>query len=175
MKVYAVLDKSGVIKKSPGIFGGALRDHYPFKPVENEGRLRNFRIREDFYTSLFAIARFRNQVAGKGSISDLTDFQAKHKFLLMAHNQDKMRELGPIAANREDNKVEQVIEEYRELLSQVLLDTPSCGAHVNVLEHAFGYFSDELSMEEKSLFEDYIQDYRSGKTPLSTIISLIRS
>lgn len=175
VKVYADLDKSGVIEKAPGIFGGAVLDHYPFKPIENEGRLRNFRIREDFYTAMFALARFRRNVAERDSIKALTDFQAEHKFLLMSYDQEKMREMGQVAANREDKDIEQVIENYHGLLTKALSDSPSPGAHVNTLEHAFGYFSDELSTREKSLFKDYIGDYRGGKVPLSTLISLVRS
>ncbi|MBS3787209.1 DUF1722 domain-containing protein [Candidatus Bipolaricaulota bacterium] len=175
VKAYADLDKSGVIEKAPGIFGGAVKDRYPFKPIENEGRLRNFRIREDFYTSLFAIARFRQRVEGKGSISELTDFQARHKFILMAYDQDKMRKLGRMAANPDEKEIEKIIQDYRELLSKVLSENPSPGSHVNVLQHAYGYFSDELENREKSLFDDYIEDYRKGKVPLSSIISMIRS
>lgn len=175
VKVYADLDKSGVIEKAPGIFGGAVRCRYPFKPVENEGRLRNFQIRENFYTNLFAIARFRQRVEGEGSISDLTDFQAEHKFLLMAYDQDKMRELGRIAANPDEKEIEEVIQEYRKLLSKVLSENSSPGSHVNTLQHAYGYFSEKLGNQEKSLYSDYIEDYREGKVPLSTIISMVRS
>ena len=175
VKVYADLDKSGVIEQSAGIFGEAVNEHYPHRPVENEGRLRNFRIREDFYTALFAIARFRQNVESSDSISDLTDFQAAHKFLLMAYDQDKMRELGRIAANPNDRALDEVIEDYKKLLSKVLSESPSPGSHVNTLEHAYGYFSDDLKPREKSLFDDYIDDYRAGKVPLSTIISLVRS
>ena len=175
VKVYADLDKSGVIEQSAGIFGEAVNEHYPHRPVENEGRLRNFRIREDFYTALFAIARFRQNVESSDSISDLTDFQAAHKFLLMAYDQDKMRELGRIAANPNDRALDEVIKDYKKLLSKVLSESPSPGSHVNTLEHAYGYFSDDLKPREKSLFDDYIDDYRAGKVPLSTIISLVRS
>jgi len=175
VKVYADLEKSGVLEKGPGIFGSAVEQRYPHRPVENEGRLRNFRIRENFYTSLFALARFRKKVGEAGSMSALTDYQARNKFLLMAYDQEKMRDLGRIAANREDAEPEEVIVNYRKLLGRVLSENPSYGAHVNVLQHAFGYFSDELGREEKSLFEDYVEDYRKGKVPLSTIISLVRS
>lgn len=175
VKLYADLDKSGVIEKVPGIFGGAVVKEYPLKPVENEGRLRNFRIREDFYTTLFALARFRKNVLEDESMKALTDYQARHKFLLMTYDQETMREMGKIAANREDEETKQVIEKYHELLTHTLSETPSPGTHVNTLEHSFGYFSDELNSQEKSLFQDYVQDYREGKTPLSTLISLVRS
>ncbi|MFW6104936.1 MAG: YbgA family protein [Candidatus Bipolaricaulota bacterium] len=175
VKLYADLDKSGVLKKVPGLFGGAVVEEYPLKPVENEGRLRNFRIREDFYTDLFALARFRKHVLEDGSIKALTDYQANNKFLLMTYDQETMREMGKIAANPEDEEIERVIEKYQELLTQALSESPSPGGHVNTLEHSFGYFSDELSSQEKSLFKDYIEDYREGKVPLSTLISLVRS
>ncbi|MBS3735638.1 DUF1722 domain-containing protein [Candidatus Bipolaricaulota bacterium] len=175
VKLYDDLDKSGVLKKVPGIFGGAVVEEYPLKPVENEGRLRNFRIREDFYTALFALARFRKHVLENESMKALTDYQARHKFLLMTYDQETMRKMGKIAANREEKEVGQVIKNYHELLTQALSESPSPGTHVNTLEHSFGYFSDELNSQEKSLFQDYIEDYRAGKVPLSSLISLVRS
>ena len=175
VKLYPGLDKSGVLEKVPGIFGGAVVEEYPLKPVENEGRLRNFRIREDFYTALFALARFRKNVLEENSMKALTDFQANNKFLLMTYDQETMREMGKIAANREDEEVERVIEKYHELLTRALSESPSPGSHVNTLEHSFGYFSDELNSQEKSLYKDYIEDYREGKVPLSTLISVVRS
>ncbi len=175
VKVYSSVDQSGVVERSAGVFGAAVQKMFSFKPIENEGRLRNFRLRENFYTSLFALARFRNQVVTARTLRALSDYQARHKFLLMAYDQEKMRELGQIAANREDIELEQVISSYRGILQQVFSQNPSYGSHVNVLQHAFGYFSNHLKAQEKSLFTEYIQDYRQGKVPLSTIISLVRS
>ena len=175
VKVYSDVEKSGLVDSSSGIFGSEVKKRFPLKPVENEGRLRNFRIREDFYTSMFAMARFRKNVEKETSIKNLTDFQANNKLLLMAYDQNKMRELGRIAANPEEKKIEDIIKDYKKLLSNVLSETPSIGAHVNVLEHAFGYFSQELSSEEKTLFINYVEDFREGKVPLSTLISLVRS
>ncbi len=175
VRVYSGLDESGVIKKTSGKFGRAVKDYYSHKPVENEGRLRNFQIRENFYISIFANARFRHVVEVEGSINALTDFQAEHKLLLMAYDQDKMRELGRLAAHPDEKEIEKVIQDYKELLGKVLSENPSPGSHVNTLQHAYGYFSDELGNREKSLFDDYIEGYRSGKVPLSTIISMVRS
>ncbi len=82
----------------------------------------------------------------------------------MAYDQDKMRELGRIAANPNDRALDEVIKDYKKLLSKVLSESPSPGSHVNTLEHAYGYFSGRLKPREKSLFDDYIEDYRAGRS-----------
>lgn len=175
VRVYSDLAASRVREKSAGIFGSAVQGHFPDRPVENEGRLRNFRIREIFYSSLFALARFRKNVEEVGAINALTDFQAKHKLLLMSFDQRKTQQLGRIAANTKNREVDDIIANYRDLLVETLSESPSLGSQVNTLQHVYGYVSDQLSEKEKSLFEDYLLNYKKGKVPLGTIISLLRS
>ncbi len=105
----------------------------------------------------------------------MSEFQAKHKYLLMAYDQEKMRKLGRMASSPEGKEVRELISDYGKILSRALSGTPSPGSHVNVLQHVYGYFSGELDDREKDLFEDYVEDYRAGKVPLSTVTSLIRS
>ena len=100
IKVYSAAAKSGAISKVAGFFGGAVVRSFPDLAIEDEGRLRNFNIREHFLTKLYALASFR-KVRSEGEVSGLVQFQEANKFLLMAHSQKETRTLGNIVANHE--------------------------------------------------------------------------
>ncbi|MCO5380879.1 MAG: DUF523 and DUF1722 domain-containing protein [Methanosarcina barkeri] len=102
IKVYPSIGKSGAIEKTSGYFGGAVLKKYPFLPVEDEGRLKNSRIKEHFLTKLFVLAAFR-KVKSEGSMKDLVRFHTDNKYLLMAYSQAELRKLGAIVANKEKN------------------------------------------------------------------------
>ncbi|MFW6049146.1 MAG: YbgA family protein, partial [Candidatus Bipolaricaulota bacterium] len=145
------------------------------KPIENEGRLRSHRIREKFYTSLFAVARYRNGVENEPRMEDLIEFHARHKYILLANDEGRLRKMGRLVANDEGRDVDVIVELYGEDLSAALRNEVNPNAHVNVLQHAYGYFSDDLNDDEKSLFFEYVENFRAGKVPLSTLISMVRS
>ncbi len=173
VKVYPT-GGQGVIEKTSGYFGGAVLEKYPSLAVEDEGRLRNDRIKEHFLTKLFAFAAFR-KVKSEGSTKDLISFHTQNKFLLMAYNQAELRKLGEIAANREGKPFKELISEYETHLYSALSRAPRYSSTINVLMHAFGHFSDRLSSREKTLFFEWVQKYREGKTSLCPAISTIRS
>ncbi|WP_410507777.1 DUF523 and DUF1722 domain-containing protein [Methanosarcina hadiensis] len=174
VKVYPSADGQGVVEKSSGYFGGAVLERYSFLPVEDEGRLRNARIKEHFLTKLFTFAAFR-KVKSEGSMKDLIRFHTQNKFLLMAYNQAELRKLGDITANRERKPFEELISDYEKHLYSALSRAPRYTSTINVLMHAFGHFSDQLSGREKTLFFDWIQKYREGRTTLCPAINTIRS
>lgn len=174
VKVYQSAAGQGVVEKTSGYFGGFVLERYPFLPVEDEGRLRNARIKEHFLTKLFTFAAFR-EVKSKGSINDLIVFHTQNKFLLMAYNQAELRKLGEIAANREGKPFEELISDYEKHLYSALSRAPRYTSTVNVLMHALGYFSDRLSGREKALFFDWVQKYREGRTSICPAINTIRS
>lgn len=174
VKVYPSAGGQGVVEKSSGYFGGAVLERYPFLPVEDEGRLRNARIKEHFLTKLFTFAAFR-KVKSEGSMKDLISFHTQNKFLLMAYNQAELRKLGEIAANREGKPWKELISDYEKHLYSALSRAPRYTSTINVLMHAFGHFSDQLSSREKVLFFDWIQKYREGRATLCPAISMIRS
>jgi uncharacterized protein YbbK (DUF523 family) len=101
VKVYPAAGKSGAVEKTSGYFGGAVLNRYLFLPIEDEGRLRNARIKEHFLTKLFTLAAFR-RVKSAGSMKDLIKFHTENKYLLMAYSQAELRKLGAIAANKEN-------------------------------------------------------------------------
>ncbi len=174
VKVYPSLGKSGAIEKTSGYFGGAVLKRYYSLPIEDEGRLRNSRIKEHFLTKLFALADFR-KVKAEASMKELVRFHTENKFLLMAYNQAELKKLGAIVANHEKKPFNEVISEYEVHLSSAFSRPPKYTSSINVLMHALGHFSDKLSNAEKALFFDWIQKYREGKTSLCPAINTIRS
>jgi len=173
-RVYSSVKKgSAVLSKGPGFFGNAVLMRFPHLAIEDEGRLRNPRIKEHFLTKLFTLASFRKTKA-TGSFEKLAKFHSENKLLLKAYNQKESKALGTTAANEESKTFHAMIEEYQQHLFKALQRPPRCGSNVNVMINAMRYFSNRLSKEEKSFFLDSLQKYRRGSLPLSVNISILR-
>jgi uncharacterized protein YbgA (DUF1722 family)/uncharacterized protein YbbK (DUF523 family) len=149
-KIYPTMEKSAAIRKGSGFFGTAVLERFPNLPVEDEGRLRNFIIREHFLKRLFTLARFRSTKKTQ-KMKNLVQFQAENKFLFMAYNQKEFRVMGRIVANHEKKPV------------------------TNVFMHAMGHFSDKLNKQEKAFFLELMEKYRSGKAPLRSDTDVLMS
>jgi uncharacterized protein YbgA (DUF1722 family)/uncharacterized protein YbbK (DUF523 family) len=174
VKVYRDLEKGSSISKTNGFFGGEVLNKYGHLAVETEMRLSNFHLRENFLTRIFISAKFRALKADP-TMKGLVQFHAENKLLFMAYNQKEMRIMGPIVANHEKKKIGEIFGGYEEHFHQALATTPKYKSIINVLLHAFGYFSKELSSEEKRFFLNTLEEYRREQTPLSVPLSLIRS
>ncbi|MEJ2370485.1 MAG: DUF523 and DUF1722 domain-containing protein, partial [Gemmatimonadales bacterium] len=117
VKLYTEQGNPSSSGKRPGMFGQAVLDRFSGLAVEDEGRLRNFRIREHFLTKLFALAALRG-VAETGSMHQLIDFHARYKFVLMAYDQTRMRELGRLVANGRGTAFQDLVAAYREAVAR---------------------------------------------------------
>ena len=174
VKIYAGPDKGAASTPGAGFFGGPVVERFPGAAIEDEGRLRNFRLREHFLTKLFTMADFR-KVRSAGKMPVLIRFQAANKFLLMAYHQKELRILGRLVANLEKRPPAAVMEDYERHLAIALARPPRYVSNINVLMHALGYFSRELSAREKAFFLDALERYRNEKVPLSVPLNLVRS
>jgi uncharacterized protein YbgA (DUF1722 family)/uncharacterized protein YbbK (DUF523 family) len=172
VKVYPHTGKASAVGRDAGAFGGAVLKRFPWRAIESEGRLKNYRLREHFLTKLFTLASFRD-TRSNASMGDLVDFQADNKLLLMAYDQVTMRKMGRAVANPEHRPVAEVFAAYEEGLAQALADPPRPSSSINVLMHALGYFSDQLSSPEKAYFLDSLDRYRDGQAPLSVPIGIM--
>jgi len=157
-----------------GLFAQQVLSMFPNTAIEDEKRLNNLRIREHFLTKLFALASFR-KAADDGSTRGLVEYQASNKFLLMAYNQTRMRSMGRIVANKDGLPHDELVESYRDELTTALARPPRPASNINVLMHALGYFSDNLSAVEKAQFLDTLESYRARRAPLSAPQSVIGS
>jgi uncharacterized protein YbgA (DUF1722 family)/uncharacterized protein YbbK (DUF523 family) len=157
-----------------GAFAREVFQRYYQLPVEDEGRLRNFLIKENFLTRIFALAEYRD-IIKKGDLNDLLEFHTHNKLLLQTHNQIYSRELGRILSNSKNKPLRTIKMEYGQLLLKTLDEPASAQAIINVLQHALGYFSQELSHQEKALFLDTVDKYREGRVPLLLCQNLLKS
>lgn len=151
VKIYSGYEKSARSIRGSGFFGGVVFKRFEGLPIEDEGRLKNFTIREHFLTKLFTFTRFR-QMKKSGKMKDLVEFHTCHKFLLLGYNQSHYRKMGPIVANHNKYDFNKVINLYEHELKQIFKNIPKVGSIINTLQHAFGYVSDELSKAEKAFF-----------------------
>jgi uncharacterized protein YbgA (DUF1722 family)/uncharacterized protein YbbK (DUF523 family) len=174
VKVFRGVEKEAAVGKGSGFFGAAVVEKFPGHPVEDEGRLLNFRIREHFLTSLYALARFRAARA-RLAMRDLVDYQARNKLLLMSYSQKEMRLLGKLVANSEKKAPAAVFDEYEAHLRAALAKPPKHVSNINVLMHAMGYFKEGLTPPEKAHFMASLEKYRAGKVPLSATIAIVNS
>lgn len=174
VRIYPSKDDYRVIKKGSGFFGSAVMDRFPDLPIEDEGRLTNFRIREHFLTKLFIFAKFR-ETKSSNSMKELVRFHSESKMLLMSYNQKEMRLLGSIVANFEKKPINEVFNDYERHLFNAFKQVPKYMSNINVLMHGLGYFSKNLSHKEKAFFLDILEKYRLKRVPLSVPISILRS
>ncbi len=174
-KVYFVQpDKTTSKRGGPGFFGRSVLDRFPFLPVEDEGRLRNSRIKDHFLTAVFTLAWFR-QVRDSASPQSLSEFQRRNRLLFEAHNREAAGTLAGLSAQYSDSNDPAVIEAYRQELCRLMARAPTCARNVDTIRSAFGTLSDRLSPEERDFFMRELQSYRAGLLPLSVPMDILKS
>lgn len=174
VKIYPTDEKSAPIRKDKGIFGNAIINRFPLYAIEDEDRLRNHIIKENFLRKIFTFASFK-ETKKKKSINELIKFHSINKFLIMSYSQKELKELGKITANNEKKSIFEILEDYEQHLKLAFSKSPRCNSNINVLNHTFGYISENLKPEEKKLFLDSLKNFRKGYVGLSTPISIMKS
>jgi len=178
VKVYPSMEKVGSQGTERGLFGGAVTDMRPNLPNITEGRFRNYRLREAFLTAVWTMAAFRDaaqRCGSRESSGPLMDFHAGCKMLLMTRSRQAQRRLGAMLGSRGGGPLEPLLRDYGRGLASALSRPPRRPAAVDVLLHALGYFKKGLKTTEKAFFLDAVEEYRSGRAPLSSCTSVVLS
>jgi uncharacterized protein YbgA (DUF1722 family)/uncharacterized protein YbbK (DUF523 family) len=172
VKVYN--DKGMPQAEGTGIFARAVQEANPLMPVEEEGRLNDPGLRENFVSRVFVYARWQ-RLQGRGlSKKDLIDFHARHKLLLMAHSPAAYKELGRMVAGVGHEELDALAQRYIETVMRVLKTQASRERHVNVLQHLLGYLRKRVDAGNRADMADVIDDYRRGLVPLVVPITLLQ-
>ncbi|MFN2351532.1 MAG: YbgA family protein [Kiritimatiellia bacterium] len=160
--------------RGPGLFAHEFIRRFPLLPVEDEGRLNNAALRENFITRLFVMHRWETDVAGtSGRITRLIDFHEQHKLLIMAHSPAGLKQLGRLVAEgRRDNP--ELRADYLAQLMQILGLRATVRKNVNVLQHIMGYFKQNLDADEKQELLEVIGEYHAGLVPLIVPVTLLQ-
>jgi uncharacterized protein YbgA (DUF1722 family)/uncharacterized protein YbbK (DUF523 family) len=157
-----------------GVFATRLAERFPSLPLEEEGRLSNPRIRENFVERVFAYRRIRNLFRGKWDLGTLVRFHTVHKLILMAHSPRIYNELGSLVARARSERRQDVERRYTEAFMAAMTLMATRGRHANVLHHIAGHFKVSLNREAKSELLAAIDDYRRGLVPLIAPVTLAR-
>jgi uncharacterized protein YbgA (DUF1722 family)/uncharacterized protein YbbK (DUF523 family) len=172
VKVYT---ESGMpVKTGVGLFARAFMEHFPLIPVEEEGRLHDPRLRENFIERIFTLKRWRNTQAGRKSLGSIVAFHTTHKLLILSHSTKHYREMGRLVAQAKGLKVDKVYTRYESLLMEALRLHATVKKHTNVLQHMMGYFKKELAPDEKQELLEVIDAYHDELLPLIVPITLLK-
>ncbi|MBE0597862.1 MAG: DUF523 and DUF1722 domain-containing protein [Desulfuromonadales bacterium] len=173
MERVKVYDSKGMPHQvGVGLFARAFMAHFPLLPVEEEGRLHDPKLRENFIEAIFVLQRWR-RLRADPSAAALIDFHARHKLLLLAHSTELYRLLGKRTAQLQADPFSNVLEEYQQLLMRAMRLPATRAKQVNVLQHLLGYFKRQLSADEKQEVLETIEAYRQGTLPLIVPVTLI--
>jgi uncharacterized protein YbgA (DUF1722 family)/uncharacterized protein YbbK (DUF523 family) len=171
VKVYS---ESGVPSRAGrGLFAQRLMDAYPLLPVEEEGRLSDLRLRDNFITRVFAYRRLRALVESGARPRDIVAFHTAHKFLLLAHSPVGSAKLGRLLGNLRSLPRAEWLARYEEGFMRALAVAATPRKHVNVLQHIVGFFKLRLSPAERRELGGLITDFAQGLVPLVVPITLI--
>ncbi len=172
VKIYNA--KGGVAGYGSGLFAKAFMERFPLLPVEEEGRLHDPSLRENFVERIFTLKRYRERIRNARSLKPLMDFHADHKYLLMAHSPERVRSMGRLLAESKPSSAKDIIKTYEQQLLETLQLHTSIARHINVLQHITGYLKNELTADEKQEFSDILEEYRNGNLPLVAPVVMIR-
>jgi len=172
VKIYGT---GGVPEKSgQGIFARGLVERFPSLPVEEEGRLSDPRLRENFVERVFAYWRLRGLFRGRWNLGTLVEFHTAHKLILMAHSPEAYRQLGRLVARARGVGRKDLERRYTEQFMSALAVIATPRRHANVLQHMAGYFKNLLDAKSKAELGAAIDDYRRGLVPLVVPMTLLR-
>ena len=172
VKVYTEKGRPGN-NKGVGLFALAFMVRFPLIPVEEEGRLHDAVLRENFIERIFALKRWRELAGQQKSRGDLVAFHTGHKLQIMSHSQKHYTEMGRLVARAKDFSPGLLYEQYKAMFMQALTLKATVKKNVNVLQHMAGYFKKMLTGDEKQELQEVIKQYHQGYTPLIVPITLV--
>jgi uncharacterized protein YbgA (DUF1722 family)/uncharacterized protein YbbK (DUF523 family) len=171
VKVYA---GSGHARNGRGVYAAAFMQAQPLLPVEEEGRLGDPGLRENFLERVYAYRRWQELTASGITAAKLIEFHASHKLVLMAHGPEHYRALGRLVARAGRGSVRTVANEYIPGFMRALAHRATPARHANVLMHLMGYLKKQLSREDKAELLELIHAFRRGRLPLAVPVTLLR-
>jgi len=157
-----------------GLFARAFIEQFPLIPVEEEGRLCDPTLRENFIERVFCYRRWQDLVQSGVTRQALVQFHAIHKYLLLAHHPQQCEVLGRLIGQAHHHRPKELAHRYGKLFMKALAVKATVRKHVNVLQHILEYFKERLGAHEKAELLGMIGDYHHGHTPLIVPLTLIR-
>jgi uncharacterized protein YbgA (DUF1722 family)/uncharacterized protein YbbK (DUF523 family) len=161
-------------RNGQGLYATALLERFPALPVEEEGRLSDPRLRENFIERIFAYRRLKDLFAGRWTLNDLVRFHTAHKMALLAHSTVRYNELGRLVAEGSAMSRRELRDAYEREFMATLRGMATPKRHANVLTHMLGHMKKAMDPESKQELLRSIDDYRLGLVPLVVPLTLLR-
>jgi uncharacterized protein YbgA (DUF1722 family)/uncharacterized protein YbbK (DUF523 family) len=172
IKVYN--DKGGFSGKAPGMFGKIFMGHFPTLPCEDEGRLNDVDLRENFIERVFTLYRLREALRKSPTLGTLMKFHAANKYLIQSHNEGLMREMGRELAGLKPAQARAHIPHYEAKLMRALKTLATVRKHTNILQHMLGFLRDHLDEADRKELAEIIEHYHKGLIPLIVPVTMLR-
>jgi uncharacterized protein YbgA (DUF1722 family)/uncharacterized protein YbbK (DUF523 family) len=157
-----------------GLFAEALTQRFPYLPIEEEGRLCDPRLRENWIGRVFAYRRLQSLWSSRWTAQSLIAFHTAHKLVLLAHSPKAFQEMGRIVATEKGMARADLRQEYHTRFMSALAILTTRGRHTNVLQHMAGYFKKQLDEDSRRELSGLIEDYRAGEVPLVVPLTLLK-
>jgi uncharacterized protein YbgA (DUF1722 family)/uncharacterized protein YbbK (DUF523 family) len=161
-------------RNGTGLFAAAVRDRFPLLPLEEEGRLHDLPLRENFIDRVFTYYRWSQMLAQDPTPGGLVRFHTAHKLTLMAHNPSHYQSMGRMVAQAGATPWEELVDTYGRTLMEGMAVLVTAGKHVNVMQHLMGFLRDLLSAEDKQELLNLMEDYRQGLLPLIVPLTMLK-
>ena len=157
-----------------GLFAAGLTAAHPHLPIEEDGRLNDARLRENFLERVFAYRRLKTLFRPRWTRGEIVAFHSREKLLLLAHSPQRYRELGRLVANVKAMNRKEFATEYQTLFMEAMKTLATPSKHLNVLQHIAGHFKKLIDADGKAELSQVFHDFRAGLVPLIVPITLIR-
>jgi len=161
-------------KTGVGLYAKQMMSNFPALPIEEEGRLGDPVLRENFIHRVFIFQRWKQMLSQDVKAATITEFHARHKLILMSHDQQEYRRLGQLVSAISQWDIGEFCARYLATLMMILKIPATRKNHVNVLQHIQGYLKRDLDKDDKKALSETIEQYRNGLLPLIVPITLLR-
>ena len=172
VKIYS--DKGMPLDSGAGFYAQTIMQELPLLPTEEEGRLMDPVLRENFIERIFVYHRWQSLCRSEMTPARLIEFHTSHKFSILAHDETAYRELGQIVAEAGSADLQQLVERYATLLMTAMKKRATRKLHSNVLTHIMGFLKGKIDSGDKTELLDVIENYRHGQIPLIVPITLLK-
>lgn len=160
-------------QKGVGLFARTFMENFPLLPVEDDGRLHDPDLRENFIERIFVMRRWQEVMHRKPALAPLIAFHSRHKYLILAHSPKHYQSMGKLTATAADMDRDALFSEYSRLLMEALRVRTTKAKHFNVLEKSMGHFKKFISAWEKQELLDVFRRYKDGQIPLIVPVTLL--
>ena len=164
VKVYYHGNKCSIRNNGSGFFSQKIVDKYSYLPIENEGRLRNYSIRDNFFTRIFLINNLKDS-------NNIREFHNNNLLLLKSYDEDLTNEVSDIFNK---NKIEENIHQYKEKILNIVSNQRNKDNKISIIINIFEKYKSRLNEEEIAMFNDLITSYQNQKIPFSTLGVVIK-